>query len=267
MRQKKQLLLSGILFLCLLLVGAAAAGCGRSEAPDPDTAGTTGESGYPIRITDDTGITCEIPEKPTRIVSLSPGNTEILFALGLGDRVVGVTKYCNYPPEAKEKTVIGDLTPEVESVIAVEPDLVVGSASLNYDTLTACRKLNVPVLGLEPKNIEEVYQAIATLARATGTEEQGEKVIAAMKEKFAAVTEKVAAIPEEERLRVFIQAGSDPLITAGNGTFINDLVILAGGRNVAEVDSWVEFSSEKVIELNPDVILARTVIISRMWPM
>ncbi|MDN5366124.1 MAG: cobalamin transport system substrate-binding protein, partial [Thermacetogenium sp.] len=194
---------------------------------------------------------------PQRIISLAPNNTEILFALGVGERVVGVTTYCDYPEEAKEKARIGDLQGNSEEIVALQPDLVVAKWTLNKNMVDKLRKLNIPVLCVEPESIEGVYRAIEMIALVTGTEEVGEKIIADMKKEIAEVQEKIAGIPEEQRVRVFIEVGTDPLFTAGNKTFVDELVRLAGGINVAsEIDGYQMYSSESVIEKNPDVILA-----------
>ncbi|MGB9791962.1 MAG: ABC transporter substrate-binding protein [Thermacetogeniaceae bacterium] len=227
------------------------AGCGKQEK------GGSRESGSPVVIRDDSGAEVSIKGVPKRIVSLTPSNTEILFALGLGDRVVGVTTYCNYPPEAKKKPKIGDLQTNVEKVVSLNPDLVVAKWTMNKDAVVKLRKLNIPVLCVEPESIAGVYHAIELIAKATGTMEKGEKLIAEMKSEIQKVQEKVAAIPQSKRLKVFIEIGDDPLYTAGSDTFVHELVSLAGGVNIAaDIKGYQMYNSETVVEKNPDVILA-----------
>lgn len=225
----------------------------KGSSGEGDVAAPAGK----IVVRDDSGYELILDKPPQRIISLAPNNTEILFALGVGERVVGVTTYCDYPEEAKEKARIGDLQGNSEEIVALQPDLVVAKWTLNKNMVDKLRKLNIPVLCVEPESIEGVYRAIEMIALVTRTEEVGEKIIADMKKEIAEVQEKIAGIPEEQRVRVFIEVGTDPLFTAGNKTFVDELVRLAGGINVAsEIDGYQMYSSESVIEKNPDVILA-----------
>ncbi|HHY39971.1 MAG TPA: cobalamin-binding protein [Syntrophaceticus sp.] len=240
-----------LVILCFLFfVG----GCGTA---DNQNQSKNGEQAVEIVVTDDFGNQVKLDHYPERIVSLTPSNTEILFALGLGEKVVGVTTYCDYPEEAKEKPKIGDLTGNVEEIVVLEPDLVLAKGILNDDAVTKLRKLDIPVLCLDPESIDGVYRAIELIAQVTGTSEKGEKIIADMKKKIDSVEKKLAGIPEEERLRVFIEVGSDPLYTAGKDTFVDELVTLAGGINIADdLKGYQMYSSEAVVKENPDVILA-----------
>jgi len=229
-------------------------GCGTA---DEQKQSKTDEQTVDIVVTDDFGNQVKLDHYPERIVSLTPSNTEILFALGLGEKVVGVTSYCDYPEEAKDKPKIGDLKGNVEAIVASEPDLVLAKGILNDDAVEKLRKLDIPVLCLDPESIEGVYRAIELIAKATGTNEKGEEIIGEMKEKIDSVEKKVAKIPQEERLRVFIEVGSDPLYTAGKETFVDELVVLAGGINIADdIKGYQMYSSEAVVKNNPDVILS-----------
>lgn len=238
-----------VVFMLVLLSGCREGGSSGEE----DVAAPAGK----IVVRDDSGYELILDKPPQRIISLAPSNTEILFALGVGERVVGVTTYCDYPEEAKEKARIGDLQGNTEEIVALQPDLVIAKWTLNKNMVDRLRKLNIPVLCVEPESFEGVYRAIAMIAKVTGTDEVGEKIIADMKKKIAEVQEKIAGIPEERRVRVFIEVGTDPLFTAGSKTFVDELVRLAGGINVAsEIEGYQMYSSEAVIEKNPDVILA-----------
>lgn len=210
-----------------------------------------------ITVTDDSGAELTLENNPERIVSLTPSNTEILFALGLGDRVVGVTTYCDYPEEVNEKTKIGDLQGNVEEIVALEPDLVVSKAILNDDVVSKLRNLNIPVLCVNPESLDGVYRAIELISKVTGTESSGDKLSSEMKERIEAVEQKVASIPEAERLKVFIEVGNEPLYTAGTKTSVDELLSLAGGINIAgDVEGYQMYSLESVVKNNPDAILA-----------
>lgn len=217
----------------------------------------TGNQTTEITVTDDSGAELTLENNPERIVSLTPSNTEILFALGLGDRVVGVTTYCDYPEEANEKTKIGDLQGNVEEIVALEPDLVVSKAILNDDVVSKLRNLNIPVLCVNPESLDGVYRAIELISKVTGTESSGDKLSSEMKERIEAVEQKVASIPEAERLKVFIEVGNEPLYTAGTKSSVDELLSLAGGINIAgDVEGYQMYSLESVVKNNPDAILA-----------
>ncbi|MDR9757794.1 MAG: cobalamin-binding protein [Syntrophomonadaceae bacterium] len=240
-----------LVILCIFLF------IGGCTTADDQNQPKTDEQAVDIVVTDDFGNQVKLDHYPERIVSLVPSNTEILFALGLGGKVVGVTTYCDYPEEAKDKPKIGDLTGNVEEIVALEPDLVLAKGILNDDAVNKLRKLDIPVLCLDPESIEGVYRAIELIAQATGTNDKGEEIIGEMKKKIDSVEKKVAKIPAEERLRVFIEVGSDPLYTAGKDTFVHELVTLAGGINIAdELSGYQIYSSEAVVKNNPDVILS-----------
>jgi len=249
-----------LVFLALVLSLVIAAGCSRSgdggaPAGQAGSAGP-GAPGYPMELTDDLGAKVTLDKEPKRLVSLSPSNTELLFALGLGDRVVGVTEWCDYPPEAKTKPKIGDLRGNLEKILAAQPDLVVASASLNRDMVDRLRQLGMKVLAVEPQSVEEVYKTILLVGRATNSLDRAEALVAELKGRIEAVQKRLASVPPGKRVRVFIEVDYT-LYTAGPGSYIDDLVRLAGGRNVVtDLRFYGPYSEEKVIDLDPEVILA-----------
>lgn len=241
--------------LILVVTGCSKKGSGGSPAGQAGSAGA-GKVGYPMELTDDLGATVTLEKEPKRLVSLSPSNTEILFALGLGDRVVGVTEWCDYPPEAKTKPKIGDLRGNLEKILAAQPDLVVASASLNRDMVERLRQMGIKVLAVEPQRIEQVYKAILLVGRATNSLDRAEALVAELKSRIEAVQKRLADVPQAKRARVFIEVDY-PLYTAGPGSYVDDLVRLAGGRNVVtDLRFYGPYSEEKVIDLDPEVILA-----------
>ncbi len=207
---------------------------------------------------DDTNYPIEAGN-PQRIVSLAPSNTEILFAIGAGDRVVGVTDYCNYPPEVVEKRKKGELvsiggytTVNIEKVVSLKPDLVVASYGNGIETIEALRKLNISVIAFDPKTIQDVMKDIVLIGRATGHEEEAKELVERMLEKIENVTEKVKGKP---RLRVAHIVWHDPVWVSGRNTFIDEVITLAGGENVFSFDGWRVVSIEDLIAANPDVII------------
>lgn len=255
----KQLL---AVFTGLALVTAAATGCGSSasvrQQPAASERNAPVQTAYPLTVTDATGTEVTIKEAPERIVSLVPSTTEILFALGLGGKIAGVDRWSDYPPEAKSKPVVGDLNTDIEKVLAQKPDLVIGGASANRMGVEALRKLGVTVYTVEPKTIAEVEQSIKEIGRLTNAAAKAEEVVSAMERKRTAVQAKLQEIPDDRKPLVYVEvAPASELFTAGEGTFMDELVTLAGGRNAfRDLSGWAKISSEQVIARNPQVILS-----------
>lgn len=170
-------------------------------------------------------------EKPKRIVSMTPGNTEILFALGAGDRVVGVTNYCDYPPQAKGKAKIGGYyTPDVEKIVALAPDIVFATGESQEKYIRILEQAGIRVISLEPKKIDELFIAIDIISSAIGEPEQGAALRAALGRQLDEVRRLTAGLPQK---RVFVEIWDAPLITIGGKSHINDIIAQAGGVNVA----------------------------------
>jgi len=230
-------------FLFLLLAGCASPG----GAP----------GGQVTTATDDLGRNITLEGCPQRIVSLAPSNTEILFALGLGERVVGVTEYCNYPPEALEKEKVGGFsTVDLERVLALEPDLVLASTQTGEETVQKLEEMGIPVAVLDPDGLEGVLEDITLVGRLTGTDEQATALTGDLRARMDAVRERTRGL---ERPAVFYVVWHDPLMGAGSGTFIADLIETAGGENVArDMEGYQTMSLEVLIERDPEVIIAST---------
>lgn len=207
--------------------------------------------------TDDLGREINIDYIPQRIISLAPSNTEILFALGLGDRVVGVTEYCNYPEEAKAKPLVGGFrTVDVERIVALEPDLILADDIHEAKVIPALEALGLTVVALAPVTIDEVLGDLSLVGKITGKSEEAASLIASLESRVKAVTDKTDNLPVNQRPRVFYTVWHDPLMTAGSGTHFEDLIQKAGGNNVArDLDGYVDISLEAVIVANPEVMI------------
>ncbi len=252
----------GLLFgLAVLLAGCALPPPPPLPTPPPGEAAAE-PSPEPIVVTDGLGRQVTLPEIPQRIVSLAPSNSEILFAVGAEDQVVGVTQFCNYPPEAcADKEVVGGFSAKsisVEVIVSLEPDLVLSRGEIHRPIIEALEQQGIPVIALTGRSFEEVYADIQQVGQVTGHPDQAEQVVAAMQARVAQVTEAVADIPQEERLQVFYEVWDEPLMTAGPNTFIGQMIDLAGGINIFGdvAEDYPVVSSEEVIRRNPDVILA-----------
>lgn len=213
-------------------------------------------------VTDETGSTLEIPDYAERILPLTPSLTETLFALGLDDRIVGVTEFATYPEATGKKPKVGTFfNPSLEKILVLEPDLViVGSERQDAKTSAALEKFSIPVYRVKPIDLNSIYRSIKNLGEITGTSEQAQKVIAQMKKKVALVERQIAGLRPQ---RVFYQVGVDPIVSANKTTFAADLIRRAGGILVT-ADNPVRYPTyaiEKVIIDAPEVI-----IISSMSP-
>jgi len=249
---KKSLFLATLLTLVVLLF---AIGCDQpEEAVDPEeSAGTDDE----VVVTDQMGREVTVVGIPERIISLSPSNTEVGFALGLGDRIVGVTEFCNYPPEVQEKDIVGGFdSPSIEKVVELEPDLVLAS-TIHEEEVPRLEEMGIPVLVVESSTVDDLFDSMSLVAEITGVEKTGEELISSMKERIDDVQEKVGEIEPGERVLVFYEVYSDPLMTAGRGSFIDEIISLAGGENIfGDVeDNYPQISAEEVAERQPDIIL------------
>lgn len=208
------------------------------------------------QVTDDLGRTVSIPVKITRAVSLAPDLTESIFAVGAGDRLVGVTTFCNYPAEAKTIAKVGDtMNPNMESIIALKPDAVFVSTASQIEAFTITLEANgIAVYVTDPANIDDVFHNLERLADFFGTNDKLSSVLPDLKRRIGAVWEKVR---DESKTRVFVQFSQEPLFTIGKGSFLNNVIIKAGGESVtANVETaFPKLSKETALVLRPDVIL------------
>jgi len=212
---------------------------------------------YPFTLPDALGGSVTITRKPQRIVSLAPNVTEILFAVGAGDRVVGVTRFCNYPPEAKRLPKVGGYTDiSVEAVVALSPDLVVVSRGNPKPTLAALSRQGLTILAaINTESLDEVERAILRIGRATDNEEQARQVCETMQKTLASVQKTVSDV--NPRRRVYFGSLAAPYMAAGPSSFIGECIAAAGGDNVAQGirGAWPTLSIETIIARDPEVVI------------
>ena len=197
------------------------------------------------------------PVKP-RYISLAPATTEILFALGLDEEIVGVSSFCNYPLKAKTKEKVGTFSqPNVEKIISLKPDIIFCTGLEQTPVVNALRQLNLKVYVSDPSNIKELLNSIRDIGRLTGREKEADTLINKMEQVLGQVNVKVKLIPPEKRLKVFIEIWHDPLMTVGKKSFVDEVLTLAGGINIAAdtLQPYLYFSPEQVIKRNPDCII------------
>lgn len=193
---------------------------------------------------------------PERIVSLTPSMTEILFSLGLGERVVGVTSYCDYPPEALEKPKVGSWAqPDLERIVAQSPDLVVSSTNIVSERfLKRLDELGIPIFQSEVETLGDTYRTILQLATVTGVEERGKELVRRIREDLHEVRSRVQGLP---RVKVAFVVGHRDLVVVGGGSFLDELLRIAGGENIAGSlrEAYAKYSYERIIEAQPAVII------------
>jgi iron complex transport system substrate-binding protein len=204
---------------------------------------------------DDLGRLVAINGTPQRIVSLAPSNTEILFALGLGDRVVGVTDYCDYPPEAADKERVGGyINPDIEKIVALNPDLVLVAYGTPMDVIDSMVGLGLTVFGIKTTDIDDLLNDIRRVGEITDTAVEAQALTSEMESKIQVVTNQTEELGQ--RPRVFYILWNDPLWTAGSGTFIDELIEKAGGVNICEnITGYSQVSLEYILACNPEIII------------
>ena len=205
-----------------------------------------------VTFSDDAGTNLTLDVPPQCIVSLSPSNTEILAALGLLDRIVGVTDVCDYPPEVKNITRIGGYSfISTEKIAAVRPDLVIASDLTPADTVDRLRELGLTVMVVAPKNVIHVIRDIRLIGTITGTGERADALAADLSRRTTP-----AAVPETGRPTVAHVVWNKPLYVSGNSTMQNDIIFLSGGTNVfSGRNGWGTVSLEEFLLANPDIII------------
>jgi len=220
----------------------------------------------PISGSDDFGRPFSFEEPPQRIISLAPSNTEILFALGLGDRVVGVTDFCDYPPQAEGIESVGSPYPgfSMETIVDLEPDLVIVVQTKGISELEATQKelvdqlegLGIAVVAINPSSLDKIISDIQLIGKIGGVEEKGSELVAQMQSRIDAVLAKTEEAPRPWVFYDLFPSDPSGLYTAGPGSFIDALMVMAGGENVVESPGdWVSLSHEELVNLDPEIIL------------
>ena len=217
---------------------------------------------FPATVVDDFGRSVTLPNVPQRIVSLAPSNTEILFALGLGSKVVGVTEFCDYPPKVLERVKKGDIAviggfadPSIERIVASSPDLVLAGTSLQEKVVKDLEEKGITVIALDPKKVDQILADIRLVGEACGKLEEAENLIDEMQRVIDAVVSKTENVTY--RPRVYYEVWYEPLYTIGPGTWQSELIKMAGGVNIfADAkEAYPIVSAEAVIERNPEIIV------------
>ncbi|HCW3283874.1 TPA: ABC transporter substrate-binding protein [Listeria monocytogenes] len=237
--------------IAVVLLLAILTACGNTETKAPE------KKIEKIEVKDATGNTITLEEAPTKIVSLMPSNTEILFALDLGDKVKGVTAYDDYPKEAQKVEKVTSTSVDTEKIIAIKPDLVLGHESMlatEKDAYQLLKDAGINVFVVpDATDLKDAEKSIITVGKLTGKEKEAKEVTDSMEEQKVAIEKKAKELKTSPK--VWIEISPD-LYTAGKGTFMNEMLELAGGTNVVTESGFIPYNEEKVVELQPDIILS-----------
>ena len=234
-------LLVTVMFIVLSLLLATPLGCSQPSLP--------------ATIIDDMGRAVSINEIPERIVSHVPPITEIVFALGLGDKVVGVSDYCDYPGEAKLKPSVGNYyNPSIENIVALNPDLVLTDG--HSESIKQLDSLGITYLVIDPKDIDGIFHDIELLGKVTGVEGRAEKLIKDMRERVAQVMARVKDAPRPKVFYIIDATDLNNPWTAGPGSFVDSLIAMAGGQNIVQAQgAWLQYNVEQVVSSDPEIII------------
>jgi iron complex transport system substrate-binding protein len=223
------------------------------------TPGRTANEGPSREITDDLGRPVRIPAKVDRVISLAPNLTEIVFAVGAGDRLVGRTSYCDYPAEAKSIPEVSDtLHPNLERIIALKPQVVLVSTASQLEVFTQQLKgQNIAFVVTDPHDLEGVFRSIEQIGEIVGHMDQASQLVQKLRDRTNAVQQ---AVKYKPLVKVFYQASGEPLYTAGRDAYVTDLIRRAGGASVtADVPgAWPKFSNESALAARPEAIILPT---------
>ena len=262
MKKLWQLLLMAVLASFMLVA------CGTTDEPKKDETPATEntqtdtddvvKAAFPVTLTDAVGNEITFDEAPKTIVSMMPSNTEILFALGLNEEIVGVNDYDNFPEEALEKEKIGGMEFNVEKIVSMQPDVVfahesgLGSGEDGYQQI---RDAGIKVFVVtNASNFDQTYTTIEQIGQATGKTEEAATIVEDMKAKVAEVVEKTGKA--ENKKRVFIETSDVPDIYApGKNTFMQEILDMIDAENVVTEEGWAVISPEEIVSQNPDVII------------
>src|ERR1051325_2829071 len=233
-----------VAFLCAAAPSHAQSATHSSTEPSPFR-----------EVVDETGRTVRIPQPVRRIVSLAPSLTETIYALGLQDRLVGDTDYCDYPPDAQKKTKVGGvINPSLEVIASLHPDLVLATKSLNrLETIQSLDKLGISSYATDPHSVADIIASTKTLADVLGVPEAGASVAEEMQHHLADLQQRLADLPPK---RVLFVVWTQPLISTGRHTFLADALHYAGAISIVDSSQdWPQVNLEEVARLQPDLLV------------
>ncbi|MBC3795977.1 ABC transporter substrate-binding protein [Acetobacterium tundrae] len=243
--------------LVALTLVATFTGCQQSSTTKTATGVQTksGSTTYPLTITDDSGTAITIDKEPQKIVSLSPSDTEIIFAIGEGSKLVGRTDYCDYPEEASAVTSIGSFSsPNLEKIIELAPDIVMSSDFVSDEMSQQLKAIGAQVIVVNPTSIDGVMNNIVMAGEISNANDKAKEVVEGMEKQRQELIAKAATIKEPKS--VFIDIGK--FYTAGPGSMLDSMLTDLNAKNIAAdaTSQWAQLSTEAIIADNPDVYIS-----------
>ncbi len=237
-------------FTAIFLLSILAFAACKNESPQATQAEVTRE------ITDDLGRNVRVPEKVERAVSLAPNLTESIFAVGAGEKLVGVTSFCNYPQNATQIAKVGDtMNPNMETIIALKPQIVFVSTASQIENFTKqLESQNIAVFVTNPKNLEDVLKNLRQLGDIFGTERQTGELLNNLQIRILEIDEQVR---DKAKVKTFVQISKEPLFTVGKESFLTEIIERGGGVSVTKMveTAYPKLSKETALALNPDAII------------
>lgn len=219
-----------------------------------------GAADFPVTITDYLSGEVILQDRPQRIISLAPSVTEMLFAIGLEEKVVGVTTFADYPPSALRKEKIGSITEiNIEKIVKLEPDLVIAAPINKMSAINKLKDIGIKVVGFKPRTINDTITVLKKLGKITGQREETRKIVTEMYIQLAEIKNMVEDhLKNHSRPKVFYEIWNNPLTTVGEDTFIDNMIKLAGGINIGAKanGAWPQYSLEKLLLENPGVYIS-----------
>lgn len=204
-----------------------------------------------VSITDVTGTSLNISTPPKRIVACVPSDSEMLFDLGLGDKVVGVNDWANYPEAVTQIEKVGGSPLNIEKIISLKPDVVLANAGLVPQEIEKMRELGLVVLAINPTDLDSTLETYLLVGKAFGVEVEAKQLVSELTHRQTKI------LPLEKKPRVFVEIWNDPLMTAGKGSLWDSLIEKAGGENIGALaqGAYPVFSIEELIKQDPDLII------------
>lgn len=209
-----------------------------------------------LSLKDSLGESFEFKTPPKKIVSLSPAMTEILYFIGAGDKIVGVTRYCNYPKEAEKKDKIGGIIDvDIEKILRIKPDIVFATRGNPLEVIEKLKSLGIRVFAVDTGDkLEDILNAMKKISVVIGNFDTAKGKILELEKRVEKIKMKTYRI--KIKRKIFLKLGSNGLWTCGKKTYINDLILKAGGENIADFrEGWFEINIETLISKNPDIII------------
>jgi len=207
-------------------------------------------------VVDELGRSVVVPDHPHRLICLLPSVVDDVYALGAGADVVAVSDYTKYPDEARRKPSIGlPLSPSMETIVSLHPDLVLGSADMNESsTMLQLNRLGIPVFMVDAHGIEGIYKSLASLGRALDREKAAQELVLHLRQREEAIRKRVR---DKKVVNILMPVWYDPIVTIGKSAYITELIELAGGHSVTSdiAQEWPQVSLEAVLARNPDALL------------